>query len=151
MKEMRKPWKQSLIIKLVGKRVGYQVLLQRIHVMWQPKHHFSLIDSPNEFFIIKFSSRDDYDVALYNGPWMIKDHYLHVQRRRPNFMVEDGQIKALPIWVRFPLLLVEYYNTSWLHDVGIQIGRTLRVDQTTLNVYRGRYARICVEVISQNP
>lgn len=31
----RKPWRSSLIIKLVGRRIDYQYLLRRLHAMWR--------------------------------------------------------------------------------------------------------------------
>lgn len=56
--------------------------------MWRPKRNFSLIDLNNEFFIVKFTQRSNHDIALLNGPWMIGEHYLHVQRWVPNFMAD---------------------------------------------------------------
>ena len=39
---------------------------------------------------------------------------------------------------------IEYYEESALHAAAV--GRPIRVDLTTLNVKRGRYTRICVQV-----
>lgn len=47
--------------------------------MWKPQSVFTLIDLTNDFFIVKFTNRDDCYNALLNGPWMIWEHYLHVQ------------------------------------------------------------------------
>lgn len=41
---------------------------------------FFLIDLSNDLFIVWFTQRSDYDIVLLNEPWMIGDHYLHVQR-----------------------------------------------------------------------
>lgn len=82
----RKPWRLSLIIKLVGRRIGYQFLLCRLQAMWKPKYTFNLIDLCNDYFIARFSNQTDYEFALLSGPWIISDHYLHVQRWIPNFM-----------------------------------------------------------------
>lgn len=60
-------------------------------------------------------------------------------------------ITHLPLWIRFPLLPVEYYSRQWLHRAGNHIGKTLKVDTTTLLASRGRFARVCVEVDLTQP
>lgn len=150
-REARKPWRTSLIIKLVGRKIGYQYLLRRIQKMWQAQSTISLIDLPNNFFIIRFKAKEDYNTALFNGPWLTGDHYLHVQRWRPNFFAEMAQIMHLPLWVCFSLLPVEYYLWQWLHRTGNYIGKTLKVDTITLLALRGRFARVCVEVDLHQP
>lgn len=77
---------------------------------------------------------------------MIGDNYLHVQRWRPNFRVDKEEINSLPVWVRFPVLPVEYYTVRWLKQAGNNIGRTIKVDLATLIASRGKFARVCVEV-----
>ncbi|KAI9110998.1 hypothetical protein K1719_017873 [Acacia pycnantha] len=49
----------------------------------------------------------DRDYALQEGPWMIADHYLLVQRWRPNFnpWKADNQ-KRVAVWVRIQTSLM---------------------------------------------
>lgn len=77
---------------------------------------------------------------------MIGDNYLHVQKWKPNFIAEEAKISTLPVWVRFPQLPVEYYTVDWLRKAGDEIGKTIKVDNTTLATTRGRFARVCVEI-----
>lgn len=58
-KTARKPWKLSVIIKFVGKMIGYQYLFHRLQLLWRPQGTMSLIDLPNGFFIARFSQRSD--------------------------------------------------------------------------------------------
>lgn len=82
---------------------------------------------------------------------MIGENYLHVQYWRPNFIANEETIKLLPVWVRFSVLHVEYYTVKWLHRAGNKIGRTLKVDDATLYVSRGKFARVCVEIDVSKP
>lgn len=34
---LRKPWRQTLIIKVLGRRIGYSYLQKRLLTMWNPK------------------------------------------------------------------------------------------------------------------
>src|SRR3954467_8924873 len=115
---LQRPWLNSLIVKLVGKPIGYHYLFRRIQAMWRTQDDPLLIDLGNDFFIVKLINREEYERALSEGPWMIGDHYLHVQRRRPNFHADSAKITSLPVWVRFPWILVEYYTEEWLRKAG---------------------------------
>lgn len=85
-------------------------------------------------------------MTLHDGPWLIGDHSLHVQRWQPNFLTKMAEITHLPIWIHFPMLPVKHYYVNWLQRVRNLIGKTLKVDSTTLQASRGRFACVCVEV-----
>lgn len=109
-KAARQPWKYSVIIKVVGKKIGYHYLYNRIQAMWRLQSPFILIDLANDFFIVKLSTKQEQNTALFHGPWMVADHYLHMRKWRPNFEPETAEITTLPVWVRFSVLPVECYN-----------------------------------------
>lgn len=50
------------------------------------------------------------------------------------------------VWVRFPELPLELLNEEVLYAMGNTLGRTVKVDATTLAAARGKYARVCVEI-----
>lgn len=105
--EARRPWWNSLIIKLVGRPIGYHYLWQRLQSMWRTQSEPLLIDLGNAYFIVKLGGRADYERALTEGPWLIGDNCLHVQRWKPTFVAESAKITTLPVWVCFPKLPVE--------------------------------------------
>lgn len=76
---LRRPWRRSLIIKVLGRTVNYTYLQQRLQWMWRPEGVFDLIAISDDYFIAKFESLKDYEYAKFEGPWMILDHYLVVQ------------------------------------------------------------------------
>uniref|UniRef100_A0A2C9VM25 DUF4283 domain-containing protein n=1 Tax=Manihot esculenta TaxID=3983 RepID=A0A2C9VM25_MANES len=54
---LRQPWRNSLILKLLGRLIGYS--------------YFNVIALDNGYFLVKFTSKQDYGHALLGGPWMI--------------------------------------------------------------------------------
>ena len=69
------PWKHSLILKLVGKSLGY-----RMSGIWRPTGNIrQLIDIGYGFYIANFNIAQDYHHALEDGPWFVGEQYLHVQ------------------------------------------------------------------------
>lgn len=110
--EARRPWRNALIIKLVGRSIGYHHHWRHQQTMWRTQGEPLLIDLGYEFFIVKLSRREEYERALSEGPRMIGDNYLHVQRWHPNFNAVTTTIKTLLVWVHFPNLHVDYYKES---------------------------------------
>ncbi|KAI9125426.1 hypothetical protein K1719_004042 [Acacia pycnantha] len=147
-----KPWMNSLIIKVLGLSVPKHVLIDRVRRMWKPKQPLKVVPVSNEFYIVSFSSKEDRDYAYYEGPWMIDDHYLLVQRWRPNFNPRkaDGQ-KNVAVWVRIPDLPMEFCTVEALDMIGNMIGRIIKIDRSTSIYDKGEFARICVEVDLQKP
>jgi hypothetical protein len=75
---IQKPWRQGLIVKLFGRRIGYKALENRLKQMWVRKGVITIIDLGKEYFLVYFSNEEDYAKALEDGPWLIYDHYLIV-------------------------------------------------------------------------
>jgi hypothetical protein len=148
---IQKPWRQGLIVKLMGRRIGYKALETRLKQMWVRKGVISIIDLGYEYFLIYFTNEEDYTKALEDGPWLIYDHYLIAREWRPNFHPSNATIEKVVVWVRISELPIEYYDAKILHYIGNRIGKTVKVDRNTLFQERGKYARVCVEVDLNKP
>lgn len=57
--KVRKPWRNSLIIKLVGRSIGYRYLWRRIQLIWLKQ------DDP---LIIDLVNREEYEAPLVKAP-----------------------------------------------------------------------------------
>ncbi|XP_019195851.1 PREDICTED: uncharacterized protein LOC109189694 [Ipomoea nil] len=88
---------------------------------------------------------------MFEGPWMVLDHYLIVKPWIPDFDPLNDTTEKVLVWARVPYIPVEYYDIIFLRKLGNRIGRTIRVDQATSLVSRGMFARICVEVDMRKP
>ncbi|KAJ1401829.1 hypothetical protein SESBI_28459 [Sesbania bispinosa] len=54
IESIRIPWKHSLLVKLLGKRMGLRYFHARLLKMWRPKGNMEVIDIDNDYFIIRF-------------------------------------------------------------------------------------------------
>ncbi|XP_028770189.1 uncharacterized protein LOC114727667 [Neltuma alba] len=146
------PWWNSLIVKLLGVQIPKHVLIDRVRRMWKPKEPMKVTPLSNGYYIVSFTSREDKDYAFQEGPWMIEDHYLIVQRWRPNFNPWKVDVqRKIAAWVRIPDLPMEFYNVESLGIIGNMIGKTIKVDRSTSIYDKGGFARICVEIDLQQP
>ncbi|KAE8701043.1 hypothetical protein F3Y22_tig00110548pilonHSYRG00029 [Hibiscus syriacus] len=139
-------WSNCLILKLLGKSIGFRALDERIKRMWMPKVDYELIDVGDGYFLIKFSSLDDLCFALEEGPWIIYGHYLTVRKWFAEFYPSSTSIDSTVVWVRFPKLLVHYYNERMLFAMGNTLGRALKVDPNTSYASKGIFTSVCIEI-----
>ncbi|KAJ7976173.1 reverse transcriptase [Quillaja saponaria] len=65
---LRSPWRKSLIVKLLGKRIDYNFLCKRLYQIWKPKGILKVIDLGNNFFLIRFSMKSDMELVTQGGP-----------------------------------------------------------------------------------
>ncbi|KAK8484895.1 hypothetical protein V6N11_047007 [Hibiscus sabdariffa] len=51
---------QTLVVKLLGRRIGYSTLRTKICEIWKPKQAIRLMDIENDYFLVTFKLRSDY-------------------------------------------------------------------------------------------
>lgn len=141
-----KPWRRALIIRVLGKHFNYKILEPRIKRLWNLDNGCELIDLDKRYMIARFYSREDYTSVLNGGPWMVMGHYLTITKWRPNFVPFDQHVSTTLVWIRFPKLPMEMFNTAVLTRLGNVLGRTIKVDTTSKDAIRGKFARVCVEM-----
>lgn len=140
------PWRDALVVKLLGKNVGYVAMKDRLARFWKLQGGFEILNVDHGYFMVKFDLPMDKEKVMSSGPWMLFDHYLFVFNWTPEFVFPSNQIQKTMVWIRFPGLNILYYDKSVLLGMASAMGKPIRVDQNTLKVERGRFAQICVEI-----
>ncbi|CAN1801861.1 Putative ribonuclease H protein At1g65750 [Linum perenne] len=145
------PWTNTVVIRLLGKSVGYSYLCNRLRAMWKPLGHMHIIDVDLDCFLVRFGNERDYFKALTGGPWMILDHYLIVQQWEPAFRVSNKLPSKMVVWVRFPHMPIQLYHKEILTSLGNLVGKTVKIDYNTQSAERGKFARIAIELDLSEP
>ncbi|KAK8560140.1 hypothetical protein V6N12_012943 [Hibiscus sabdariffa] len=74
-----------IVLKLLGRRIGYATLKNKIQELCKPKRDIKLMDIEDGYFLATFRSHEDYLTVLADGPWTIFGHYLTVEPCLPDF------------------------------------------------------------------
>ncbi|XP_020211516.1 uncharacterized protein LOC109796245 [Cajanus cajan] len=151
LKQLCEPWEQCLVIKLLGREVGFLTLRDRLPALWKIQGGFELLDVSNGYFMVKFDLEADRERVMHWGPWMLFDHYLIVRPWSLEFVASATKVDSTLVWIRFPGLGVMFYDESVLLTIASAIGKPVKVDLNTLNMTRGRFARACVEINLEEP
>ncbi|KAI9076020.1 hypothetical protein K1719_042036 [Acacia pycnantha] len=146
-----RPFRRTLIVKLMGRRPAYGFMVKKLRQLWERKGNIDIFDLENDFYLVNFQSMEDYMGALTGGPWVILDAYLNVTRWYPDFCPKKEQIESVVAWVRFPDLPAPLFDKKFLLNLGNAIGKAIRLDVHTAQRARGKFARMCVELDLTKP
>jgi hypothetical protein len=151
IEELSIPWRDALVVKLLGKNLGYNTMKTKLENVWKLTGSSELMDVGHAYYMVKFDGEEDKNKVINGGPWMIYDHYLAVCQWSPSFNAATAKIDKTMVWIRIPSLNLVYYDESVLWALASMVGTPVKVDLHTLRVARGRFARICVEVDLTRP
>jgi hypothetical protein len=146
LKDLWLPWQHAIIVKLLGKNLGFLAMRDRLKALWKLTGEMDVLDVGHGFFMIKFDLEADREKVINGGPWMIFDHYVAIRPWTTDFISSQVKINKTLVWIRFPSLGMEYYDESLLLALASAIGSLVKVDMHTLDASRGKFARVCVEI-----
>ncbi|KAE9460294.1 hypothetical protein C3L33_07802, partial [Rhododendron williamsianum] len=146
LKRIRQQHKGCLIIKLLGKNIGFKALMDRITHLWSLEGLFNPVDLGLGFYLIRFESKSDYN-KVYTGPRSL----LTVRKWEPDFKADMANAIKTAVWMQFPFLPYEYYDEESLIEVAEKLGKPLKVDINTIEGLRASYPRVCVELDLSQP
>lgn len=95
---------KTLVIKLLGKKIGYNALWNKVCSLWKPRMHFQLMDINNDYYLAKFESKKDFNNVVAQGPWVIFGHYLIIQPWSSKFSTLNAYPRSVVAWIHIPSL-----------------------------------------------
>ncbi|XP_039061281.1 uncharacterized protein LOC120205496 [Hibiscus syriacus] len=141
-----KSFDQTIVIKLLGKKISYTALCNRLYNLWKPSQPFRLMDIDNDYFLISLRTHSDYLKVLVDGHWMIFGHYLTFEPWSLEFFTTHPFPRRIVAWILLPNLPVTLYKRSLINEIGECIVPVLKIDYHTENGRRGRFARITINI-----
>ncbi|GKA41367.1 RNA-directed DNA polymerase, eukaryota, reverse transcriptase zinc-binding domain protein [Tanacetum coccineum] len=89
--------------------------------------------------------------VLENGPWMVNNKPMFIQKWDTSIIMDRKEPKALPLWVKLHFVPIEAWTVNGISAIASSLGKPLIMDKTTTkmcNEGRGRfgYARVLIEV-----
>lgn len=120
-----KPFEQCLVIKLLGKRIGYNILYEKLRALWKPAGGFELKDIHHGYFLVQFDLVEDRAKVMAGAPWMIFDHYLSIKPWTPEFVAANSKINTTMAWIHIPGLGFQFYDESILMTLASDVGKPI--------------------------
>lgn len=103
----------------------------KLMALWKPAGRLDCVDLEKDFYLVRFSLKEDYDAVLRKGPWFLGEHFLSIWPWEPNFKAKMANVSSIAVWIIFNGLPIEYYDAEVLKEIGEAIGKVLRIDTHT--------------------
>lgn len=104
----------------------------------------------NRHVLIRCSLQEDY-LRIYSRPvWYVRGIPMRIFKWTPGFHVERESPIA-PVWISFPRLPSQFFNSEVLFQLCRLIGTPLRMDTATQLLKRPSLARVQIELDVQKP
>ncbi|KAH9765434.1 hypothetical protein KPL70_001869 [Citrus sinensis] len=129
--QLIRPWQHAVVVKLLGRHIGYKALCNWLETLWSSTLGFSIIDLENDYFIFSFKVEGDVEFALTQGPWTIMGHYLIVQPWTFQFDASMQEIHLIIAWIRLLSMAFHYYYKRMLRKLRQIIALTTITKPTT--------------------
>lgn len=145
------PWNLTLI----GKFLGWSPSVDRVHqspvAKWALDAEVEIIPINYGFFYFRFSNPKDRDSVLFGGPWIVDDSTLGLELWSASFVPSPDRLPRTTLWMRIPDLPNLCWTQSALERIASAAGRFVRMDGTTADLSKLRFAKVAVEVDTQKP
>ena len=51
----------------------------KLLALWKPASRLDYVDLEKDFYLVRFSLKEDHDVVLRKGPWFLGEHFLSIR------------------------------------------------------------------------
>lgn len=129
-----------------------ELLRTRLRSLWRLSAPYTIRGPIGNYFLIKFRALSDLTFTVEKGPWSIDNSLLIVDRLQPNMALQAMRIIALPVWVQFWGLPLDYHLPLVGHDLGNVVGTTM-TSATGATLYSSQlhFIRVKVQVDPRLP
>ncbi|KAH9725904.1 DUF4283 domain-containing protein [Citrus sinensis] len=150
------PWEHSVVVKILGRNLGYRVLLTRLKSIWSATKGFTVVDLAQDYYLVRFSNERDVEYALTKGPWTVIGQYLIVQQWSPSFDVASNKIEKIVAWIRLAEMNIHFYHKNIIRRLGEIVGPVVKIDHKTIDLtkplisqlnFEGRIQRVEYEYL----
>ncbi|GJY47281.1 zinc finger, CCHC-type containing protein [Tanacetum coccineum] len=135
-----------------GKKVAYLVFANYIRNTWG-KYGLvrSMFSSSTRLFSFQFSSMDELEAMLENGPWFIRNNPLILKKWHPNENLLKEDVSTVPVWVKIHGVPITAFSEDGLSAIATKLGTPLMLDSCTSDMCmqswgRSSYARVMIKL-----
>ncbi|GKA86412.1 RNA-directed DNA polymerase, eukaryota, reverse transcriptase zinc-binding domain protein [Tanacetum coccineum] len=143
-------WNLTVCGQFIGCSMGFNEARYHIRRMW---HKFGLKDviAKNGVFYFKFQDEEGINEVINNGPWMVNNKPLVVQKWCVDMCMDKAEPKKIPVWIKMRNVPMEAWSVKGISALASSIGKPMIMDEVTTKmcvtgIGRIGFARVLVEI-----
>ncbi|WMV23966.1 hypothetical protein MTR67_017351 [Solanum verrucosum] len=130
---------------------GYNTMHKYISQTWTEVVALEIFMHEEGYFIVRFQSVEDMQAIIFFWSYSINNKPLILKNWTKDFNVDQEFPTKIPIWVKFPNLPMNCWDSDSLSRIASAIGIPMFADECTTKQMRISFARMLVEVDITKP
>ena len=149
------PYCTTLVGFFIEKKPAFPTVKYFVNRMWKNYGLEDVMVNNEGFFFFKFSNEQGLQEVMENGPWLINDLPLFVNRWKPGLVLSKPQVNSIPVWVKVFNVPLEYWNNEGVAVIANELGKPIVMDRVTQSMctnHWGRpgFMRLLIEMSSES-
>ncbi|KAL4569291.1 hypothetical protein LXL04_024927 [Taraxacum kok-saghyz] len=135
------PYSSTLIGFFIDKKLAFPTVKYFVMRMWKQFGLEDLMVNDEGFYFFRFSENQGMENVMDNGPWLINNVPLFVQRWKPGLVLSKPEMTMVPVWVKIFNVPLEYWNEEGIAHITNEIGRPIMMDRVTQKMCENHWGR----------
>lgn len=139
---------------LIGQFIGKQLLFKLIEASLRRAWGLNLLEVMSNgrgVFLLRIIDREFRRHILEGGPVTVARKPMILQQWKPGVELNKDTYRSVSVWVRLRNLPFAFWSAQAIRKVASALGKPLYVDQKTEQMSMLTFARVCVEMTTQQP
>ncbi|MFS8013768.1 putative transcription factor interactor and regulator CCHC(Zn) family [Helianthus anomalus] len=117
----------------LGTSMDFNKVNLSLRRLWKAFDISDISKGSNGFYYFKFSSEEGLNGVLENGPWLINNIPILLNRWEPGICIESIEPNIIPLWVTVHKVPMELWTGRGMSKIFSGIGTPLLMDRVTQN------------------
>ncbi|GJY18809.1 RNA-directed DNA polymerase, eukaryota, reverse transcriptase zinc-binding domain protein [Tanacetum coccineum] len=151
IEEGSKKWGLTVVGHFVWFKMSYREIVGHLKRMWRSYQLDEIIVNEGGLYFFKFKSEDGLQNVIENGPRLVDQKPLFLQRWVAGICLEKHEPVRIPLWVKIYNVPLEALNVEGISIIASRIGTPIIMDKVTTSMCergygRASFARVLIEV-----
>ncbi|KAL0925365.1 hypothetical protein M5K25_003688 [Dendrobium thyrsiflorum] len=138
--------RKSLVIKVFGNNISFQIIAMELRRQWSQFGKFHLTMLGLGWVLCAFEETERLEEVLANGPWFVRGNIIGMDRWSPSFSPLSLKGISAPVWIRMPNLPLQCWDEINVCRIASLVGKPYLLDGNMFQWNRREFARICVRL-----
>ncbi|GJV14416.1 zinc knuckle CX2CX4HX4C containing protein [Tanacetum coccineum] len=126
--KVKSKFANSLVGYFIGKSIAFQFVQNYVTNTWSKFGFEKVMKKDDGIFIFKFVNSMGMEQVLDQGPWLIRNTLLILNKWTPSLPLKKDVVTKVPIWVKLHRVPLVAYSEDGLSLIATQIGKPLMLD-----------------------
>ncbi|KAL4558940.1 hypothetical protein LXL04_037145 [Taraxacum kok-saghyz] len=100
-----------------------------VNCMWKQFGIEDLMVNEQGYYFFRFSSEQGMIDVMDNGPWLINNVPIFVQKWKPGLVLSKPEMDTVLVWVKVYNVPLEYWNETGIAHIANELGRPIMMDK----------------------